>query len=1351
MAAPTSQRLSFTQLVLDMGLADKQALLKAKKLIKKRKAEGQKLTVARACVELEILSEKQAKRVQLELKRLKEGLASSQELVPPEEDAALAEKAAAKRRARRKRQEADAKAKDGDAEADEEAAAAEAEAKEEAEAEAEPKAKTKAKSDKGKVKAKSDKGKVEKSKKKAAAAEGGEAKDAAPAEDEAAEDEAAEDEAAEDEAAKEGKKKGPTAKKAPAKKGKLAGKGKGEKAKLGKEIPLESQRQEKVKTKGGIKRPVGARKGAAARRRSGEGEALAARKPNNTPYLVGGGAAALLVVVALVVAFAGSTDPEPQSGPQVAQVDPPQGMETPGSGSEAAVDPAEPIAPPATEKPSDDRSAWTPAQRLREAERQMDRLVIKADDLAVKAKFADAIATLEEYPEDLRDLEPYDTVKRDLEKYRKLLPVREEFDAAVAKASDDPEPLKALVLKIMGPKYPFKNEPFVEIFRDEAREALGDEVYRELQRQIDDAAAQASLDDFEWEEDGEDQHELMTAKAAEVRKRGTPERHERFLAAVPTAKANLDKARKILADRVAAEQKRLEEQEKAALKAARKAKLMTDDGKSCELTAFTDHGFTVKVGGEEVTYGWGNCPPKLGHSVKMLAIDTKSAEDVFQLGVWALTRAQFDLAERDFKRAVDLDGSYKGRIPDIEQLKHFTKLFRGKHSLGSPAQVKWEFKADRPQEVRDFKAMHQMMQVELVGGQLKISSPEGFLVTGAEVRGAWEREAKLTVVPASTSPAPIVVVSSEGGAFQVRLDQKTQLFPGFLGDGDALASSDARAMPGTQVEVGIKVQGEKAAITVKLDGVQAFQHEVPFQGEIKWSIGARGAGEARFGAVEASGFLASGWAERTLASAPNLIARELRALERQRDAQGGGMTVPVAFLKTSAEDEVGLEGIPAGLVTMLAEGRQLLEQGNEWQAQQKFREAAERNIEFHAANYLYAAGQVRSDPQGALIRLERCTQGVEDFYEAMVAKAEALFWMGRFEHARTALDEAMALRPDYAPGHLTDAHLSVAELDYETALKKLKLAQVLAPGDPIIETYYGQVTALAEGPAWADRGRFANEYYRLDTDMTSFGAKFLQQLTLMRDAIKEKFPILRNPEAPKRQASLLVFGDAEGYYQYSERTGVGRAEDSLGHFNLWSGQLLLFLEREPTDWNAFHVIFHEGTHQWCYSQGLALPYWFNEGIAEYMGGTELAMDGSRIIRTGATSTFLKQRLLGLTSNWDQREKTWFDIMTQSPEQFYSGAQSLKYGQSWTIVHFIMESGDAKLKETLFKYLEYFVEAAKGDPSDKKDTRASSKLEHIYVDTFHQLDMKSIERKWEKWVEKLANDAGIEWKVPQENE
>jgi predicted RNA-binding protein Jag len=243
-----------------------------------------------------------------------------------------------------------------------------------------------------------------------------------------------------------------------------------------------------------------------------------------------------------------------------------------------------------------------------------------------------------------------------------------------------------------------------------------------------------------------------------------------------------------------------------------------------------------------------------------------------------------------------------------------------------------------------------------------------------------------------------------------------------------------------------------------------------------------------------------------------------------------------------------------------------------------------------------------------------------------------------------------------------------------------------------------------------------------------------------------------NPDAPERKASVLIFGAAEGYYQYSERTSGDRSENTLGHFSPSTGQLLLFLEEDPSDWNSYHVIFHEGMHQWCHSNGLSLPFWANEGMAEYVGGTRLSEDGSTIEERGAIDSFLKQRLRNLTANWKQR-LTWQKIMTESPQEFYAGNAPLKYAQAWTMIHFMMESGfvdgeGQELKKTFEAYLQHFKEVSL---DEKRQAQGGAKLEYIYVDTFHQLDMEKVTEAWEKWVEKLASKMGMRWTVPDDED
>jgi hypothetical protein len=1451
MAGTSSQRLSFAQIVLDMGLADKKALLKAKKRIKSAKASGKKMTVARACVDLEILTERQAKKVQHKLKRLKEGFASSEEFHG--EDAVEAKKAAveAKKKRKRKRSGAgdvepsgtgtvEAKKKEkkrkakpsGEGEAPEKAKKKRKTSKEDAEApeeakkakvkKARAKAKeakeAKAKEAKAKeAKAKEAKAKEAKKAKKAKEPEGSdseEAQDELEVLDTASEPEAKSDEApesvdaeaesdeepesadaeadsdeepesadaeadseeapesadaeadseeapesadaeaeseeepesedaaesdeepesadaaeSEDEAPKSkkagGKKKGQAPKKAAA----------GKKPKLGKEIELESQRvaKQEGKAKGrGKPRPQRTRNRGLSK---GDDEP-AQRKKSNAPTIAIASAVIILLVMAVGVAMRGSTPPErnPADGPEVSiktqTVTPPK----PGPTRRAS---------PNKAAKTKDRSKWSKKEKAGEADRQAGNLIDAAESLADSGKLEDAIAKLKEFPADLQDQAAYKDVQKVLLHLTEVAPEKQRLNQAIAaaKGGGDKKALEAVVVEILSDGYKFAREGFVVLFRDQAREVLGEEAFEEIVTKVElDGAMKIKV------EDKDQQHKVEFGADLAVDMRGTPERHQAFLAQQSTFRANLAAAQKRLADRRAA---RLKELSAQTARAAKKGKnLKTDDGKSCKLLELTEGGFVIELAGKRVPFGWGNSPPKLGHTVKSLATDQSDGEAVYALGMYALKRALFDRAKRDFQKAAKLGN--KRKVPDFEALKVIVQLFRGKHDYKSgkttDSTISWDF--TNKSEERDFNTLAAAMKRTVASGKLTITSPQGYLLTAANVAGAWTDEATLTMKIGSTNPPPAVWMKTEGGQFLITFGAKTTLFPSMIGRGGALASGAVKASSGDLVTVAVRSLGnDKLKLSVKVGDKEAFEKTVSGQGEITFMVGCKGFGRVNLGPMSIKGKVSNKWARRTLASAPTRLARELSTFEAKQQAGKGDeeVVVPEVFKATSAEDEVALEGIPETQRQALKDARSLYAQGRSQQyAALKSLEKAAENALFHAANFALAALTVRRDPSGALIRLDRATKGVQDFYEAKVARASALFWLTKYDEAAVELKEAIDLRPDYAPAYLVQANLQVNKGDYETAVRTLELAEELAPGDPRTLSTKGRVIALAEGPNWIARKTSTKGTYVLETDMVDYADQFVSQLQSIRKRYVEAFPNLVVPGSGDQRASVLIFSEPEGYYSYSDRTGVGRVENTLGHFNPWSGQLLLYLEEDPDDWNSFHVIFHEGMHQWCHSNGLELPFWANEGMAEYVGGTRLSKDGSKIEERGAIDSFLKKRLQNLTAAWSSR-LDFFDIAKQSPSEFYAGNASMKYAQAWTMIHFFMESGDAKLKATFFKYLDAYKNLKTAE--EKKSAQEGSKMQYIWNDTLGELPREETKARWEKWVQKLAKKAGMKWKLP----
>ncbi|MCO5167812.1 MAG: hypothetical protein M9894_15815 [Planctomycetes bacterium] len=1413
-----------------MGLADAKGLAQAKKKIKEAQAGGQKLTIARACVDLGILTEKQAKRVQLELKRLKEGLASSSEFTAE----ADAEAAAVKRPSREGKVEGkkDRKARKDDsiegkkvldeAKAPEDAGGGAADdavagkkkarkddsvdgkkvVKADDEAEAEPEAgKKKARKDDsvegkkvvkaddeaeaepeaGKKKARKDDSvdgkkvatddEPEAGKKKARKDDSVEGKKVAKADDEpeAGKKKAKKDDAEEKKAKKEEEDARPAKKAAAAaaddsdappsdeEASDEGSEGKG-KATLGKEIELDSQRAPaaaaatataaKPVTKRRQAAPAAKRPGAAAATKSAEGTVKA---PSKTPLFVLGGLVALLLVgLAFGVAM---HDSSKSNDPSVAVVTPPP------ADPDGSVDPRPATPPegrPVRRDPSASAGALSGADKRLEAEKKMESLAMAAGDLADQGQLREAIERLQSFPEELRDQTAWKEVgERDIARYRQLLVLQDELDAAL---KGDKAALVAMVKKVEDPNYARKGEPPVSRFKAKAREVLGDREYERILTQMENDRL-GDLDDvLTGGSDRDDDGPKVTV--AEVETRGSDARRSAMREAAKVAQGNLAAAQKTLEQRRAARRQQVQAEADRVIKYTRKDKLKFE-GKDVQVTAYDEDGFTVKLGRDDRTFSWGNAPAELAHEVKFRATDTNSGQAVFDLGLYAVRRGLFDHARRHFERAVKLDANLNGKAPDLTQLELRMRLFRGRNKLGAPgesSEVQWKFDQDRPQEALDFKGFQDGMDATIVGGQLKVSA-QVYPVSAVRVRGSWEREASIQLVLASTNPPPIVGVASEGELIGVSFGDKTNLVRPFgRQDAAPMATSEVRATPGTTVKLTFKRSGEQMEVAVRVGDRDALKHTFAWEGEFSFMLGVRGQSpgvEARFDDIVTAGDLSQGWVKRTQAAAPNEIVRFLNDWQRARESGGGEQEqVPYCYRKTSAEDEVATRGVRPEAIELVGKGRQMLEQNNFGGALDAFRKAAEMDPDYHAAAYLHSIMLVRRDLE-QLFRVERALKGVEDFYEAMVVKGETLIYANKVDESKALLAKALELRPDYPPAYLLKARLEILEGKYSDAVASLELASVLGPGDPFIIQTTGEARALADGPGWANKKRVTTKNYIVDTDYIDHAERFTRVLEAIRARYVEAFPNLVNPDAPRRAASVLVFNEAEDYYVYSEQTTNDRKENTGGHFNPMTGQLLLFLDATSTEPGALHVLQHEAMHQWAHAQSLALPFWANEGMAEYIGAT-LVTDAGEITDRTYVNSFLKGRLKGMRG-WHKTRMRWHAIMTQSPQEFYSGKggnPSFKYGQAWTMVHFFMESGykvttidgeEKPIKDIFIDYLNKYKAIGLDHGA-----RGGSKLEYVYVDTFHQIDnLAKVEEDYAKYVVEMAKKAGVEFMSPAE--
>jgi hypothetical protein len=130
-----------------------------------------------------------------------------------------------------------------------------------------------------------------------------------------------------------------------------------------------------------------------------------------------------------------------------------------------------------------------------------------------------------------------------------------------------------------------------------------------------------------------------------------------------------------------------------------------------------------------------------------------------------------------------------------------------------------------------------------------------------------------------------------------------------------------------------------------------------------------------------------------------------------------------------------------------------------------------------------------------------------------------------------------------------------------------------------------------------------------------------------------------------------------------------------------------------------------------------MPYWYNEGMAEYMGA--IRVKEGKVI---AKSYLLKDRLRAL--QWTIKvgaEMAFRKIMLESPREFYSGAVGLKYAQAWSMVHFFHEFENGKHRPLIEGYFAAL--------------KAGKTPEQAYDSCFAPAGA-ALEKEWKEFVRKL---------------
>ncbi len=352
-----------------------------------------------------------------------------------------------------------------------------------------------------------------------------------------------------------------------------------------------------------------------------------------------------------------------------------------------------------------------------------------------------------------------------------------------------------------------------------------------------------------------------------------------------------------------------------------------------------------------------------------------------------------------------------------------------------------------------------------------------------------------------------------------------------------------------------------------------------------------------------------------------------------------------------------------------------------------------------------------------------------DCYEARAQMAEAWFNELKFEQAKHYVDEALKLAPDHAPAIGLKSFLTFIEgADHKdfvkgnvagsvkAAMADFDVALKLAPGDADILERQRNLANVIKGPMHLGC-KFTTEtaHYLVMTDISLAKTKlYAERLEAAYAYYKETFKDFFKEDPKRTKPRIAIFNTREAYMTYGELTLSRRQELTLGYFHPMYKELLLFEDVDMDD--TLQTMYHEAFHQFMSMMIPRAPFWYNEGIAEYMGS--ISVDKGRVV---AKARILDGRLKGLKMYLKQA-LTFEDIMNQTPGQFYSGPVSYKYAQAWSMVHFLYEHENGKYRKLIDTYYKSLL--------DGKEMREA------YDEAFGGTDMKELRKEWMAYVEKM---------------
>ena len=704
------------------------------------------------------------------------------------------------------------------------------------------------------------------------------------------------------------------------------------------------------------------------------------------------------------------------------------------------------------------------------------------------------------------------------------------------------------------------------------------------------------------------------------------------------------------------------------------------------------------------------------------------AAGLYETGRHLVLRKLWKDAQAAFKKCVEADASYAPRVPDLARILNNEAAFRGSARRIGSDQLFISYDFSDAAQVQDFTQQQQPGAMSVEGGELRLQTAATGLWSLKDVE--FERDLEVDATVVFEGKAALVL----GSSFTVERKGYLTVVNSIAPAGHVLHRFDGpqkivqlaaqqapKIVPGAETRVRFQARGGELRVWV---GDQEAVSVADASYAKGWCLLGVAGGTVRLKKLTVQGRANPVEIGKRFAEVEVLVRRAIESDlgKRKRDESGVeplSAEDPFLLSKLDAELRADFEKRRGAFVQMARAGRLQPPHAA------IFDDIVQKAPDFAAGRFWRGAALMNlKRPEEAKDDLLAAVRLCPDFHEAHLALAQVGVEERDFPAAQACVRKSLELAPGSGEAVAMGAFLRFLGGDAKGATADLELARKLDPADDFIATTQKNVLNVIKGPQHLG-AKHVKEFphFHVMTDMSPektalYGSRLEAAYRFYAETFKDVF--VEDPKRPKPR--VAVFNTREAYLTYGELTLSGRQEWTLGYFHPLYRELLLFEDVDPEA--TLQTLYHEAFHQFMSLMIARVPFWYNEGIAEYMGGirVEVAKGQSRIAeRARVLDGRLKTLKAGLAG-----ALKFEAIMMETPAQFYSGAVPFKYAQAWSMVHFFYEGEKGKHRPRIEAYFRKLKEG--GAPRE------------AFQAAFGNAAMDELQKEWVEYVKKMEPPA-----------